>query len=71
MEKLKKITSIAAVVVLAICFYTFLLGNEVFDGKFRNDGMAWYFLAKGIYCSLTMYLLALVLEMLHDKKDKS
>jgi hypothetical protein len=71
MEKLKKITSIAAVVVLAICFYTFLLGNEVFDGKFRNDGMAWYFLAKGIYCSLTMYLLALVLEMLHQKKDKS
>jgi len=71
MEKLKKITSIAAVTVMAICFHTFLLGNEVFAGKFRNDGMAWYFLAKGIYCSLTMYLLALVLEMLHQKKDKS
>ena len=69
MKKLKKITSIAAVVVMAICFYTFLLGNEVFAGKFRNDGMAWYFLAKGIYCSLTMYLLALVLEMMHNKKD--
>jgi len=68
-KKLKKITSIAAVVVMAICFYTFLLGNEVFAGKFRNDGMAWYFLAKGIYCSLTMYLLALVLEMMHNKKD--
>ncbi len=71
MKKLKNITSVAAIVVMAICFYTFLLGNEVFAGKFRNDGMSWYFLAKGIYCSLTMYLLALVLEMLHDRKDKN
>jgi len=71
MNKLKKITSAAAIVVMAICFYTFLLGNNVFAGKFSNDGMSWYFLAKGIYCSLTMYLLALVLEMLHDRKDKS
>ncbi|MDO9068699.1 MAG: LCI family antimicrobial peptide [Deltaproteobacteria bacterium] len=69
MEKLKKITSAAAIVVMAICFYTFLLGNNVFAGKFSNDGMSWYFLAKGIYCSLTMYLLALVLEMLHKKKN--
>jgi len=68
MEKLKRITAAAAVVVMAICLYTFLLGNEVFTGKFRNDGMAWYFLAKGIYCSLTMYLLALVLELLHQGK---
>jgi hypothetical protein len=69
MQKLKKITTAAAIAVMAICFYTFLLGNNVFAGKFSNDGMAWYFLAKGIYCSLTMYLLALVLEMLHNKKD--
>lgn len=71
MQKLKRITSAAAIMVMAICFYTFLLGNNVFAGKFSNDGMAWYFLAKGIYCSLTMYLLALVLEMLHDRKGKS
>ena len=71
MKKLKRITSFAAVAVMAICLYTFLLGNNVFAGKFSNDGMAWYFLAKGIYCSLTMYLLALVLEMLHDRKDKN
>lgn len=69
MHKLKKITSAAAIVVMAICFYTFLLGNNVFAGKFSNDGMSWYFLAKGIYCSLTMYLLALVLEILHNKKE--
>jgi hypothetical protein len=70
MGKLKGLTSVAAVIVLGICVYTFLLGNEVFAGKFRNDGMSWYFLAKGIYCSLTMYLLALVLELLHQKKDQ-
>ena len=69
MDKLKRLTIAAALVVLAICAYTFLLGNEVFAGKFRNDGMSWYFLAKGIYCSLTMYLLALVLELLHKKNN--
>jgi len=61
---LKKVVIIIAVVVFSICVYTFLLGNEVFDGNFTNDGIAWYFLAKGIFCGLSLYLSYLVIEAL-------
>jgi hypothetical protein len=59
--------SIAAVVVFLICVYSFLIGNEVFKGKFANDAIAWYFLAKGVFCSLAMYLLVRILESLQKK----
>ena len=64
MKSLKVTVWIAASVVFAICVYTFLLGNEVFEGKFKNDGLAWYFLAKGIFCSLSLYLSVRMLEVL-------
>jgi hypothetical protein len=67
MKTLKLLVSIAAIVVFLICLYTFFLGNEVFDGKFKNDTIAWYFLAKGIFCGTAMYLLVLVLEQLREK----
>ena len=71
MRRLKKIVSIAAAIVLLICIYAFLLGNEVFEGKFENDAIAWYFLAKGIFCSLALYLWVRVLESLPGKKESS
>lgn len=61
---LKKIVSVAALLVFLLCFYSFLGGNKVFAGKFENDYIAWYFLAKGIFCSLALYLLVLILEKL-------
>ena len=64
MKQLKTTVCAAAFVVLAICVYTFLLGNKVFEGKFDNDGLAWYFLAKGIFCSLSLYLSVRMLEVL-------
>lgn len=64
MAKLKKSVVSAAIVVFLICCYSFLLGNKVFEGKFENEFVAWYFLAKGIFCSLALYLLMLVLEKL-------
>ncbi|MCK9555663.1 hypothetical protein M0R36_07600 [bacterium] len=64
MKKLKLLVCGSAVIVFLICLYVFLLGNEVFKGNFSNDGFSWYFLAKGIFCSLTLYLLYLVLEKL-------
>jgi len=63
----KMLVSVAAVIVFLICVYSFLLGNEVFKGNFRNDAIAWYFLAKGIFCSLALYLLARILESLAIK----
>ena len=67
MKILKKIVIISAIIVFIICFYTFLLGNEVFEGKFENDGIAWYFLAKGIFCSLVLFLLYKIVELLSSK----
>ena len=70
MKKLKILVCIAAVIVCGICIYSFLGGNEVFDGKFKNDYIAWYFLAKGIFCSLALYLLVCVLEALSQKSGQ-
>ena len=67
MEKFKRIVSGAAICVFVICFYSFLNGNEVFKGKFSNDAIAWYFLAKGIFCSVSMYVLVCILESLRKK----
>ncbi len=62
MKSFKMFVSVAAIVVLVICIYSFLLGNKVFEGSFENDAVAWYFLAKGIFCSLALYLLVGILE---------
>ena len=65
--KLKKIVYISAVVVLMICIYAFLLGNEIFEGKFQNDPISWYFLAKGIFCSLSLHLSYRIIEIFTKK----
>lgn len=54
--------------VMAICVYSFLLGNDVFKGEFGNDSIAWYFLAKGLFCSVALYLLVRILEQLSKNK---
>jgi len=67
---LKRCISLAAILVLGICVYSFLLGNEVFEGRFKNDAIGWYFLAKGIFCGLSLYLSAEIVEMLRNLKLK-
>ena len=69
MKRLKNSVIVVAFIVLLICIYVFLLGNDVFKGKFTNDGFAWYFLAKGIFCSLNLYLLVCLLESFSSKKE--
>ena len=66
MKSLKATVLIAACIVFAICVYTFLLGNKVFEGQFSNDSVAWYFLAKGIFCSFSLYLSVRMLEVLSN-----
>jgi hypothetical protein len=34
----------------------------VFEDKFKNDALAWYFFAKGIFCSLSLVLARALLE---------
>ena len=65
MRRLKITTYIAAGAVLAICVYSFLGGNGLLGGgSFKTDYVAWYFLAKGIFSSLALCLLVLILEAL-------
>jgi len=71
MRRLKKCIDAVAVLVFVICAYTFLLGNEVFEGEFKNDAIAWYFLAKGIFCSVSLSLSVRVLETLSTMKKGS
>ena len=47
MRRLKLGVIVVSFAVMAICVYSFLLGNDVFKGEFGNDTLAWYFLAKG------------------------
>ena len=68
MNALKKLVCFASVMVFLICLYSFVLGNEVFKGKFTNESIPWYFLAKGIFCSLALYLLVLIFERLVEKE---
>jgi len=67
-KTMKLIVRISGIVVFIICLYAFMLGNKVFDGKFENDGIAWYFLAKGIFCSVSLYLSVDILGAIRDLK---
>ena len=62
MPKLKSAVVMVAVLVFLICVYCFLLGNKVFEGSFENEAIPWYFLAKGLFCSVALYLLVKILE---------
>ncbi len=71
MKTLKSIVRTSAIVVFLICLYTFLLGNKVFDNNFDNDPIAWYFLAKGIFCSLSLFLSVDILEAIRELKSQN
>ena len=64
MKSLTPIATVAAILVLALCIYAFLLGNEVFKGNFTNDPFAWYFLAKGIFCSMSLLVSSRIVDVL-------
>jgi hypothetical protein len=69
MNKLKLMVYAVAIAVLAVCVYCFMLGNDVLKGKFANESIAWYFLAKGLFCSVALYLLVNILEVLRNNKS--
>jgi hypothetical protein len=62
MKSIKSVAVPAAVIVLILCVYAFFLGNEVFDGKFKNEAIAWYILAKGLFCSVALVALSRILD---------
>ena len=62
MKSIRSIAVPAAVIVFVLCIYAFLLGNKVFEGKFENEAIAWYILAKGIFCSVALITLSRILD---------
>jgi len=62
MKSIKSVAEPAAVIVFVICAYAFLLGNKILEGKFENETIAWYILAKGIFCSVTLVALSRILD---------
>ena len=66
MKTQKIIVKTAGVLVFLICLYTFLEGNELFAGKFKNEIIAWYFLAKGIFCSISLFISIDILEAIRN-----
>ena len=70
MKTQKIIVKTAGVVVFLICLYAFLLGNKIFKGEFENDGIAWYFLAKGIFCSVSLFVSVDILEAVRNLNRK-
>lgn len=70
MKRLKPIIYTAAIIVFLICLFAFLLGTGVFEGKFKNDPFSWYFLAKGIFCSLSLFLSIHILEAIQQLSNK-
>lgn len=69
LKSIKSSVRVAALIVFVLCFYSFLLGNGVMRGEFSNDALAWYFLAKGIFCSLTLVLLSRLLGAILNKQN--
>ena len=61
---LKTVVLTAAWIVFGLCVYSFLGDQKVFEGKFENEPLGWYFLAKGIFCGLSLYMSYQVLETL-------
>jgi hypothetical protein len=67
MKSIRSLASAAALVVLLLCVYSFLLGNKVFEGKFENEAIAWYILAKGIFCSVALIALGRIVDLLIER----
>jgi hypothetical protein len=52
----------AAIAVWLACFHLFLVATGLYEGKFDYDGIGWYFLAKGIFCSASLVLSRSIVE---------
>jgi hypothetical protein len=52
----------AAIAVWLACFHLFLLATGLYEGKFDNESIGWYILAKGIFCSVSLVLARSILE---------
>lgn len=71
MKPIRPLATVAALIVFLLCVYSFLLGNKVFDGKFENEAITWYILAKGIFCPVALIALARIVDLMIAKMTRS
>jgi len=64
---LRYINPLIAVVVLAICVVAATCGDGSYEGLFQGF-IPTYFLAKGIFCSVALFLLGKLLELMISKE---
>lgn len=64
MMALRVIVWMAAINVFALCAYACVQGLIDSNGRFQDNGFSWYFLAKGIFCSLSLILSLRILDVL-------
>ena len=71
MKSIRRLASAAAVTVLLMWIYSFLLGNKVFDGKFENEAITWYILAKGTCCAVALVALARIVDLMIERMSSA
>lgn len=65
----KPVVYTTAAVVFGMCAYAFCLGTGLYEGRFKNDPLGWYFLAKGIFCAASLVLTYSVLDALRGLRE--
>ena len=71
MKSIRRLAAISGIVILLMCLYSFLLGNKVFEGKFENEAISWYILAKGIFCPVALLALARIIDILIERFNRA
>ena len=57
-------------VVFGLCFYTSDFDSQVIAGRLKTEPFALYFLAKGIFCSVSLHFSVRILEALSPKRQE-
>ncbi|MCM8806171.1 MAG: hypothetical protein NC825_05535 [Candidatus Omnitrophica bacterium] len=62
---LKIINPILSVIVFLLCIYAAVVGDGKFDpGRVRQGDLSTYFVAKGIFCAATLFIVGRILLIL-------
>ena len=60
-----------AAVVFSMCAYAYCRGTGLLEGRYKEDPLALYFLAKGIFCAMSLVLTHAVLEAVRGLRDEA
>ncbi len=68
---LKFVNPVVALLVLILCVYASVVDEGAFKPRdVINGGLATYFVAKGIFCSATLFLIGRILLTMSSSPEK-